>query len=437
MPRMALGDTARCCSLASLLVIVGCAQLPGSLPLMPARTDTAFTQADLREALIGFAARATALMSSAGDAIAEETDDPTIRKRTLIWKLRILPRMEEAVLQDDPRAGYLSALTVAVMQRQYLTEGDGRDLFGRWQSTAVSVARQLESDLDSIGSRFLSPRELEQVRADVEALARERPIGGREFAIYQLGATLTEVETSGRFDWVTDIPMSPFRALEGVGSGAAAIHEFNDTAIRFAHIVESLPEQVRWQTELLLYDVEERRSTAGLLASLQGFSESTQRMAAAAQALPDDLRAGLADSQAALAEANRVLEQARGLVEPLQETAGRLEGAGTAWAALFARDPDREPGRPFDVREWEATAREIATAAAELRSLATRTQSLVESQQLAGRLADVAATVDRVEGGAQGLVDAAAWRILQLLVAFFVLLLAYRLVASRLARREQ
>jgi hypothetical protein len=54
---------------------------------------------------------------------------------------------------------------------------------------------------------------------------------------------------------------------------------------------------------------------------------------------------------------------------------------------------------------------------------------------LAGPLAELTARVERVEAGSRALVNLAAWRGLQLILAFFVLLFVYRRVESWLGRR--
>jgi hypothetical protein len=120
-------------------------------------------------------------------------------------------------------------------------------------------------------------------------------------------------------------------------------------------------------------------------------------------------------------------------VGPLNETAEHVQLASASWAEIFQRDGEPQAaGRPFDITEWQGAAREIGAAAGRLSDLTVELHSLAESQQLDAALGHVSTTVERAETGAQGVVDAAAWRGLQLLVAFFVLLVAYRLLSPLL-----
>jgi hypothetical protein len=391
------------------------------------------SEADLHEALADYSARFAAVVGGAADDIHDGTRDLGLRKRALLWKIQMIPLLQEAAFSADAREGYVSVLTLAVLMRQYLTEGDGRDVFADLQPGAAAAARELEDDARTLGAAFLEPKDLERATRQVEEFARRRPIRGREFDVQAAHLAIAEVHTSSAFAWVVDLPMSPFRALEGVSSGAQAIHEFNRTAAAFSQIVEGIPQQLRWQSELLLYDVEERETLVQGLAAFQSLTESASRASAAVEALPDELRATLAESEDALVRAHQVLASAQALVGPLNETAQHVSEAGAAWAGIFQRDGEaRSQGRPFDVTEWERAAREIGAASGRLAELTAQLRGLVESQQLDAALGHVSTTVGLAEASAQEVVDAAAWRGLQLLVAFFVLLLAYRLISPLL-----
>ncbi len=137
------------------------------------------------------------------------------------------------------------------------------------------------------------------------------------------------------------------------------------------------------------------------------------------------MRALLDESQQPIAEAAKAVEKAAEIAAPLQETATQLREASALWREILGARDATPPGpdeRPFDVREWESTARAIGTGAAELRELA------VELQSARGALqgVSVAAAVDRL-----------FWRAVALLVVFFALLLAYRVLAARLGVRAR
>jgi outer membrane murein-binding lipoprotein Lpp len=186
----------------------------------------------------------------------------------------------------------------------------------------------------------------------------------------------------------------------------------------------------------MLYDLENRDATIRSLAAIDTFTESSRRLAVAVDRLPADVESLVGGSQAALAEANRALQTAQQMVGPLQTTAEQLNLASSAWGAILVRDGEPDPdARPVDIREYEATARQIGEAAAELRALTEQLGQLGDSPALEAAFGGVDSAVARAQTGGRSLVDHAAWRGAQLLLVLFGLMLAYRIISSRLAPR--
>jgi hypothetical protein len=149
--------------------------------------------------------------------------------------------------------------------------------------------------------------------------------------------------------------------------------------------------------------------------------------------LPENLRS-------VLAEVDHTSQSLMPLSQSLERSAAAVAAAGSSWGALVTEldkppaDPTK-PSRPFDIREWDQTAAQISMAATELRALLESVATLAGSETLAGPLADLTARVERVEAGSRALVNLAAVRGLELIVAFFVLLFVYRRIEKRLESR--
>lgn len=424
-----------CCVLPVIaLGGVGCVQLPSPWQSRPAGV---LSEEELREGLIAYLHSFSAIVVGTADTIAHGAPDPQTRRRTLFWKLRMVPLAQDAALLDDPRQSYGALTGVAVAMRLYLTEGDGREIFGEQQPLAVQSAQRAEAELAELGAAFLTQEELARLRNDAEETMRRRPISGRDFSVTTLVSTRSEARQAGTFDWITAVPLSPFRALEGVGEGAAAIRAFNDTAIRFAAIVEGLPEHVRWQVELMLSDVESLDTTERSLTAVEALSESARRASAAFEALPQDTALLLESSRGAVAEAQAALRDARALLEPFRRVVAELNAAAVAWEPLLRGDDGgADDGRPFDIREWESALAETAVAAAELRALAAELQELGASEGVVQTGGVLQETVARAESAARDVVDHAAWRGAQLLLGAFAVLVLYRVVVARLRARS-
>ncbi|HKC51417.1 MAG TPA: hypothetical protein VKF60_11540 [Myxococcota bacterium] len=399
----------------------------------------AVTEEEVHVEVLAAANRFSAAVSTAADAIAIGTRDREVRRNTLLWKIDVIPLAQRAASQPKATEGLLALFTLATAQRRYLVEGEGRTLFGKQQEVAQDAAQGLESDIEATIARILPATQAGRLNAQVEQLASDNPIRG----VFMLGAIqtgYTKAETAGAFDWFLAAPLAPFRALQGVESGAAAIHEFNTTARQLGGIAAALPQQTRWQLELFLYDLEDRETVVAGLAAFQKVADASAELSATAAGLPQatrrELEALLADSSQSQAELRQTLDQlrltiasadgavanARPLAESLERFAAQADQAGKSWGDLIAtvRSPDGEPpagaprSRPFDITDYERTALRLQESAAELRALVAEVQS----------------------GGGTSLLDALLWRALAFVVACFALLLLYRALAPRIAGKR-
>ena len=422
------------CLALCALVLSGCAWL--RVPTwVPGRSDR-LTQEELQEELAKFANYFHVAVTQTADTIQASNAPPAVRKRALLWKLQIVPLVEVAAFEPNPQEAFISLLTLTLTMREYLEEGAGSAALGEHQALAVGVARDLEAELHGIGERFLGEAEMDRVTKEVETFVEHHPVAGQDFAMQAVRRTLADVEATSVFRSVVSVPLAPFRALEGVGDSATEIRKFNATAREFARIAGRLPEEVRWQVELLLYEIEDRETTKTGLAALQSLSASADRFSTSAERLPEDTRALLQDASDTLKRLERVIASARELAVPLRETSAQLQQASASWATILGPregEPAKPPGRPFDIREWQSAVREIGTTSQQLQQLLQELRA--SSQATDAALAPVNAALDRVDRVTRSWIDLAAWRLAQLAIGGFVLALAYRFAARPFARR--
>ncbi len=398
------------------------------------------TQDELHSNLIAFASAFSVLVTEAADRISIETDQTKLRRLALLWKIRMPPLAQIAARDANPRTGYIEMLTVAVAQRQYFEAPDaGATLFGRQQQIAVDASKQIESDALNLGRSFLPPDKLAELHEEVGELARQHPIRG-EFLRESIAAGLSKAETGGAFDDIIGIPMAPFRAIAGVESGAQAIHQFNATAAQFTEIIDQLPQRMRWQMELLSYDLQEQGGV--LEQSLKSFdtvAQSAERLSVVAENAPEDMRQTivsiseelelrsatlktlLAEYREAIDDTGSTADKLAPLIEGLAKTSEQLNQAGVAWTAALTEfnapspplPPGAPPPKPFDITDYEKTAVAVRATAEELRALLATVQKTEEdiSTPFADRLLR------------NGVI---------LIAVFFASMLAYRWIAARI-----
>jgi hypothetical protein len=404
--------------LTTSLSLAGCATVSQTISsLVGVETGAAATASDLRAALGTWASTFASLVTAASDRIRAESQERTVRRHTLLWQLRMVPLARRAAFRPAAQESYVAALAVATAQHAYLTEGEGQALFGEQQPIAAGTASQIEQDVLAIGRSFLSDEQIERLQREVDALVAEHPIRG-VFAADALVQGFADPKVRSAFGWVVNLPLVPFRAFAGVSDTAQAVQNFKETAEEFTRTVDELPHQTRWELELLLYDAEELESVERALAAAESFALGAERISGAAETLPAELGAELVarldEARDAIAEVDGALARAEELAAPLERVAERLGEASAQWTALLAeRRARQDGGRPFDVREYESAAGQIADASREIRALVTELNALDAS-------------------GVEALVDRAAWRAALLIGVFFAALAAYRVLTSRL-----
>jgi hypothetical protein len=331
--------------------------------------------------------------------------------------------------------------SLAVAQQEFLSKGDGAQLFGKDQKIAIDASDELAQAIRQIGARFLSEEELRRVTQQVEDLSREYPIRG-EFVVDTVETYSDAAIVGGRFEWIVEMPLSPFKALRGVDAGAQAIREFNQTALRFAQVAAALPTFLRWNLELLAYDLESHHTVESGLASFESIAQSAQQFSQAASSLPSDLgreaselvekvdasqgemQRTLESARAALAEASTAAKSFEPVAAALDRTSAQLDQAGVTFTAMIsaAKGPTDEAtrgkgeSRPFDIQDYERTAAQINQAATTLKELVSETRAASD-------------------GLTRQFVDHLAWRAFQLVLASFALLFVYRRIEAWLGGR--
>ena len=126
-----------------LLLASGCAQMP----FTGYGTSSEYTEAELRDDLTDFVGRFSATVTGAAEDISARTHSRTVRRRSLLWRLRVIPLMHDLAFQDDPRSAFVDILGVTTSMKLYLVEGDGRESFG--ESQPLATIRPWRSARDS------------------------------------------------------------------------------------------------------------------------------------------------------------------------------------------------------------------------------------------------------------------------------------------------
>ncbi|MHC4582098.1 MAG: hypothetical protein ACYS14_11635, partial [Planctomycetota bacterium] len=335
---------------------------------------------DLRDRLDKFAEYFKAKFRQMSTNLNERVPSKRTEKTTLQMRARMTEALNTMLDQDDPIIAFIETWALCTRLRMYLEEGEGSTLYGEGQEIALNDAKLLETEIERTGRIFLKDDVLQAAKKNIVEFANANPIKGT-FSGITVFATEAKKDQPNPFMSIAKIPMTPFRAIEGVDRTASAVHRFTDSTERFSDIVSELPESSRWQLQLLLYDLEETDMTKSFLASLAQFSESSQRLSKSVDELPQQLRqetsrfvqevdSKQANLQKTLEQTEKTTVAITGALEKLQtasvsvdtaakdaaETAKAWQSAaqviGDVASEYYKKSDSSDPNRSFDIKEW-------------------------------------------------------------------------------------
>ncbi len=409
--------------------------------------DTVVDPLILGADLLAFTDEASAAIAGTAGDIAGETQDSTIRERTLTWKIRTIPLLRTTATAPDSRWGFLKLWVLVYISHESLGNGPTRDDFGEWQPRVVETMGDLKARLRDIGVRHFGEDVIAEAEADLEEYVDTALTGKTVEDTNLVVQGVTAV--GGGMRSILSLPLKPFT---GIDNTAEAIREAAKVAEGFHRTLDMMPDILRWQTELLLLNLGAVPAVESTLASAASISASAERLSTTAETLPEDirreldlaqpeLRATLGEVRATLADVDGTLESVRttlgtadGTVAEVTGTARALEDAANAVLpvvqtieALATPAEDAPPpdpdARPFDITEYTETARALEAAAARIDSVVARLESDAMQRTMTTATEEAGVLVDRV-----------TQRLLIVVAAVVAGAILYRLAARRIAR---
>jgi hypothetical protein len=212
----------------------------------------------------------SAEIEQAADSIRAISNEPSIRRHALLWKMYAIPAAHEAVLLTDPALSIIDVWAFAMQMEEYFERGAGQNVFGPHQSIALDAVRRL--DIAALDQGFLvtdSTRDLRGMRDTLNAFVERHPIQGPQFARTSIAGETADLLGS---DAAT--------AVAAVGDINQAVGEITN---RLAFHNEYLLKQVSWAALELLEDLAQDTLVTGTLASA---TEALQNASVLAEGLP-------------------------------------------------------------------------------------------------------------------------------------------------------
>jgi len=438
--------------LLAMLILwgVGCSQKPNATSVRGAGIVTpSLDQEALKSDLNRFEDMFIQVIKQTTAQIEQDYPDLDTKRTNLLLNTRLSSAIQTFSETPSPVVGMIENWELCVRLHSYLDKGQGKSLYQQAQPDMLKAAQQTQDEIERIASSYLPAALFEETRGQVYQFARDNPIQGTmgNLIVY---ATAPRTETFSPFKKVLDIPMAPIRAMEGVDKTAIAIDRFTDSTERFNDILKAMPESVRWEMLLFLYDLQNNDMTKSFLQNIQEFNANSQRMVEVADKMPQDVRKEMSLLIDQVEQKQKSIQETLSLVETasnslnttaasLQQTASSWQLAADsttqtlhAWQAISEQSSSKpspsEPIRPEDIQK---AAIEIQNATRELRLLMSDLQTLTQSEGVNQIQDAVNRNILAGQASAQAVVDHLAWRQIQILCGIFVVWLAVRLIGRR------
>jgi len=447
-----------------LLAAAGCR----SAEPVPVRgADENPQQRALRAQLDEFGHHFATRVERAADDIAAQTTDPKIRRNSVHLKMRMIPMCRRMVANPDSRVALVNTWLVCASVAYVLDHDVGEELFGEGRSTAVEAFRTLEIAIQALCEANLEPEEVERARERIKAFsAVALDAGGKA------GLEKGDKRLESAIGTLVGKPVSFFQSsferinpTGGLSDTAVAIHNASDSVDQARNVIEYLPEDIRWQTELLVYQLETTPVVLAAVDSMTRMSDASADVAQTAANLPATLRAELSafvteidqrqsGLQATLQETRATIEELDGSLQRVETIVGSVEPTAEALTTMgdsfkgaigelkatmeVLKGPEseketepveeKEPSKPFDINDYARTAERLTETAQALSTVLEQLRGLATPEQ-------TAPVLDAVDATTRQTVDHLTWRAVQLVGAILTAAVAYRLLSVRLVRR--
>jgi hypothetical protein len=408
-------------------------------------TQAKVTAAELDKAAYAFADRYTTQIVAATDAVLQGNPSPDQRRAAHQVKLVSVSGIYDIVTNAEPFAKLMDLLMVVTLQSyRWIDEDQAERTFGTRGAPLIQAMRNLRVDIWNVAGRVLRPEQMQQLDALILDWRKRNPhvdilayLRFDEVAGQRGPNALDEIKATGFF--------AEIAGATKVADDARLLAE------RAFYQAKRMPFLMTWQMEALMNDMLLKPELAQSLGAADSIAKSADRTALAVQRLPEqiarereaivtaledrngrlakllgEVRSATGAAEQLAARAHKVAESGERLTLNLRDTASGVTTTTQALDHLLSKHsgPPKPNAKPFEIEPFVKVSADLNQTVAGLNTLLGSTDHLMGKRPWAAPAQEVNALVS-----AQ--IDHLFWRALLLIVVFFVLLLAYRVVTTR------
>ncbi|MCM8530348.1 MAG: hypothetical protein NE330_04240 [Lentisphaeraceae bacterium] len=224
--------------------------------------------------------------------------------------------------ETDPRLVTLYAWSFFRRLNKYTTTGDGRFLFGNSQKLLTETLKEIDNTFYLFAAKYLDPEPLKEVSDKINQYVNSTPITG----IFE-----DKEKSTNAFSDMLDIPLTPFRALGAVNRGGQGIADIAVTANRFTDIVEDLPEDLRWQLQVLTLQLQDNKILKENTETLKSLAASFDKMNKSMETYPKFWQE---ERKLLFAETNKVMVQLESISKSINDSTKNIKTSSQNFSNL-------------------------------------------------------------------------------------------------------
>ena len=211
-------------------------------------------------------------VEQAADEIIRSTDNREIKMNALQWKINVIPRALESLVILDPRAAGIDIYALAGQMENFFKYGNGKDLFGEYQSIAIKASEDIMDEVERLADDFRDKSYRQETTEIFNNWIKDNPIEDIQF--HRRSAFEFMAKTLGAEEY--DIGT----AVGGIEQGV------HDIRRQITVYTEFLPKQTKWQAQLASYEILGDSVVEKTFNNMERVVNSTERISKVAEETP-------------------------------------------------------------------------------------------------------------------------------------------------------
>ena len=369
------------------------------------------------------------------------------RAEVLQWKIALVTENCSIVSGPNAIANLLDMTVFVTVTRMALEEHWLPKIFGEPARPLLEICSGAEKEIWLLAGKVLKGEQQAELHAAIAQWRRENPLPESVLAAravsFTSGMAKERNATTARVDSVFSLlNVDPLSGME------PAVREIAQTRLfaeRTLFVTQKMPTLLRWQMELLSFNVTTIPSVQQLVTNSTQISTSVERFATAAEKLPGQISAERAEILKALEAQEKnltpLVNEVRHTLAAGSQMSTSLNTTLTTFDALMKRfgvgetnnaTPPDTNAAPFRIQDYGQAAGQFEQMARQLTELWLAVEETTGSNNLSRISTQLTPVVQQAQTSGKEIVDYAFWRAILLVVFALVAAVIYRLLSSRL-----